>query len=64
MMARFKWYLDHLSSHQLEKNVVKVGPPLTKFSGSTHAMDVDEGSDQIQDLCSSAGTFLEVLACI
>ena len=37
MMARFKWYFDHLSSHQLKKkqkkkkNVVKVGPLLQKF---------------------------------
>ena len=35
-MARFKWYFDHLSSHQLKKkrkkNVVKVGTPLKKVS--------------------------------
>ena len=45
-MARLKWYLDPLSPHHLkkedknsnnnEKNVVKVGPPLTKLSGSMH----------------------------
>ena len=35
MMARFYCYLDPLSSHQL-KNVVKVGPPLAKLSGSAH----------------------------
>ena len=42
MMARFKWYFDHLSSHhQLKKkNVDKVGHPLTKVSGSTHDWDV------------------------
>ena len=35
MVARFEWYLDSLSSHQLRKkqhkNVVKVGPPLKKI---------------------------------
>ena len=38
MMARFLWYLDPLSSHkkEKEKNVVKVGPPLAKLSGSGH----------------------------
>ena len=35
MMAHAKWYLDHLSRHHL-KIVVKVGPPLTKLSGSAH----------------------------
>ena len=42
MMARFKWYFDHLSSHQLKnsKNVVKVGPPLTKVFRPTHDWDV------------------------
>ena len=32
-MARLLWYLDCPPTHQL-KNVVKVGPPLTKLSGS------------------------------
>ena len=39
MMARLYWYLDPPSPHKLkkeEKNVVKVGPPLTKLSGSAH----------------------------
>ena len=39
MMAHLKWYVDHLSPHQLEKkqkNVVKVEPPLTKLSVSAH----------------------------
>ena len=34
-----KWYLDPSSPHQLGKrgkNVIKVGPPLTKLSGSAH----------------------------
>ena len=39
IMARLWWYLDPSSPHQLEKNekknVIKVGPPLTKLSGST-----------------------------
>ena len=35
MMAPLKWYLDHVSSHQLKKPV-KVGPTLTKVSGSAH----------------------------
>ena len=30
MMARLYWYLNHLSHHQLKKNVVKVGPPSEK----------------------------------
>ena len=39
MLARLWWYLDPLSLHQLtkkqqQKNVVKVGPPLAKLSGS------------------------------
>ena len=38
LMARLLWYLDPLSPHQLQKNVVGVGPPLTKLSGSRHAM--------------------------
>ena len=29
-------YLDPLSPHQLKKNIIKFGPPLTKLSGSTH----------------------------
>ena len=37
MMARFQWCSDPLSPHQL-KNVVRVGPPLTKLSGSAHAL--------------------------
>ena len=40
MMARFKWYFDHLSPHQL-KNIVKVRPPLTKVSGSAHDWGVN-----------------------
>ena len=35
MMARLLYYLDPLSPHHLKK-VVKVGPPLTKLSGSAH----------------------------
>ena len=41
-MAHFKWYLDPSSliklkkSKKKKKNVVKVGPPLTKLSGSAH----------------------------
>ena len=35
MLARFWSYLDPLSPHQL-KNVVNVGPTLTKLSGSAH----------------------------
>ena len=34
------WYFDPPSSHQLKKNVVKVGPPLTKLSGSAHVLYV------------------------
>ena len=34
-MARLKWYLDPPTPHQLKKPV-KVGPPLTTFSGSAH----------------------------
>ena len=37
MLARIWWYLDPLFPHQLRKNVAKVGPPLTKLSGSAHA---------------------------
>ena len=36
MMARLSCYLDPPTPHQLKKTVVKVGPPLTKFSGSAH----------------------------
>ena len=35
-MARLLWYLDRSSPHQQNKPVVKVGPPLTKLSGSAH----------------------------
>ena len=34
MMLRLKWYLDPPSPHQLKN--VKVGPLLTKLSGSAH----------------------------
>ena len=44
MMARLKWYLDPPTPHQLKKNVVKVGPPLTKFSGSAH-VDCPDAQD-------------------
>ena len=37
MMARNKCYLDPLIN--LKKNVVKVGPPLKKLSGSVHEAD-------------------------
>ena len=46
IMACFQCgYFDHLSSHQLKqkqnkKNVVKVGPTLTKVSGFAHDCDV------------------------
>ena len=40
MMAHLLCYLDPPSPHQLkkqqQKKPVKVGPPLTKFSGSAH----------------------------
>ena len=38
MMAQLKRYLVPLSPHQLKKNVIKFGPPLTKPSGSAHAL--------------------------
>ena len=42
IMSRLKWYLDPTSPHQLKqqqkKNVVKVGPSLTKLSGSRMAL--------------------------
>ena len=48
MMARLQWYLDPSSPHQpknqKQKNKtinVKVGPPLTKLSGSAHVNSVD-----------------------
>ena len=33
IIAQLYWYWDHSSPHQ-QKKVVKVGPPLTKLSGS------------------------------
>ena len=39
-MARLKRHLDNCSPHQTKKNVVKVGPPLTKLSGSAHVMSI------------------------
>ena len=41
MMAQLYRYLDPLSPHQIKKikkNVIKVGPPLTKLPGSAHAL--------------------------
>ena len=38
-MAKLKRYLDPLSPYQLKKTpkyVIKIGPPLTKLSGSAH----------------------------
>ena len=43
MAFRWRLILAHLyppSLHQLKENIVKVGPPLTKLSGSAH---VNEG---------------------
>ena len=44
MMVRFEWYFDSLAPHQLKqnkkkqiKNYLRVGPPLTKLSGSAHS---------------------------
>ena len=31
------WHLDPSSPYQLKKKLIKVGPPLTKLSGSVHA---------------------------
>ena len=47
MIARLKWYLDPPSPHQLKKkkNIVKVGPPLTKLSGSAHVHGGDAQAD-------------------
>ena len=44
MMARLKRYFDPPFHHQLKttttkRNIVKVGPPLTKRSGSVHECD-------------------------
>ena len=36
MVAHLKSYLDPTSPHQHNKNVIKVGPPLTKLPGSAH----------------------------
>ena len=38
MLVRLWWYLDPLSYYQIKKNIVKVGPPLKKLSGSAHEM--------------------------
>ena len=44
MLARLYWYLDPPTPQlKKKKNVVKVGPPLTKFSESAHDYD-----DQLQ----------------
>ena len=51
-MARFKWYLDPSSPHQLNKKNVKVGPLLAKFSGSAHVLS------QFTNLCIS-NTFIK-----
>ena len=40
-MARLYWHFDPPSLQKLKKptkNVVKVGPPLTKLSGSAHVI--------------------------
>ena len=41
MMAHFKWPLDPLSIPSIKKkeNIVSVGPPLTKLSGSADVLD-------------------------
>ena len=37
MMAHFEWYLKPFSLNICKKiNLVRVGPPLAKFSGSAH----------------------------
>ena len=38
MMAKLKRYLDPLPPDQLKKTQNLVGPPLTKLSGSAHAV--------------------------
>ena len=41
MMARLKWCLNRSSPHHLKK-AVKVGAPLTKLSGSAHAIYIQK----------------------
>ena len=52
MMACLWWYLDRLSPHKLRKNVVKVGPPLAKLSGSVQDAQtrLSLHSEQINDV--------------
>ena len=38
---------DPFSNHQTKKNVVKVGPPLTKLSGSAHALTANEANKRL-----------------
>ena len=41
-MAHLLWYLDPLSPYPKKKNIVKIGPPLTKLSGSAHVESYEE----------------------
>ena len=43
LMACYYWYLHPSSPHQTKKKHVKIGPPLTKLSGSTHAKRMNFG---------------------
>ena len=62
MMTHFYWYLEPLSLHQLKKQktkkLVKVGPPLTKLSGSAHTLSVPSMlANMISTEISHAGLF-------
>ena len=65
-MARLQWYLDPLSpliKKRKRKKLVKVGPLLTKLSGSAHVIKVllyvnNKGTDQSAHSCSLVSIFV------
>ena len=61
-MARLLWYLDPSSPHQLrKKNVIRVGPPLIKLSGSAHHY---KGSDQVGWTSRLIRVFVARIGCV
>ena len=74
MMARFKWYLESPSPHQLKqkKNIVKVGPPpptlMKKDNEPRYEISnnvvcaTSKGSDQPAHTCSVIRAFFLLVA--
>ena len=63
-MAHLQWYLDPSSLIKLKKkkkkNVVKVGPPLTKLSGSAHTHIYQQLTDVVVIHSEQSGLYVNI----